>query len=71
MQEWFDGMEDRCGPAVEGGAIALAWSAKGIGFGQVVFYEQNGKLMCDNELMSKEFIKRMLCKMVDDCEMNS
>jgi hypothetical protein len=46
------------------------WSAKGIGFGQFYFYQDKyGVIHCDNECMSKEFIKRILCSMVDQCEL--
>lgn len=66
LQESFEKFEDSCGPAQP---CYFQWSAKGIGFGELYFYEKDGKIYCDNELMGKEFIKRMLCKMVDDCEL--
>jgi hypothetical protein len=47
--------------------FGVNWSAKGIGFGQLYFYTDNGLIYCDNELMDKEFIKQVLCQMVDDC----
>lgn len=43
------------------------WALDGVGFGELYFYVQDGKIYCDNETMDKEFIKKMLCKMVDDC----
>lgn len=47
--------------------FTLNWSTDNIGFGQFRFYEKDGELFCDNEMMSKEFVKRMLCQMVDEC----
>ena len=43
------------------------WGAEGIGFGQLYFYTKDDVVYCDNELMSKEFIKKVLCNMVDEC----
>ena len=73
-------MEDSCVPTqhTEDGSelasINFSWSAKGIGFGSFYFFfkkDENGemKLYCDNECMSKAFIKRMLNHMVDDAIM--
>jgi len=83
IQGMFDSMEDSCSPMgipkdrndEPLGTALLGWSAKGIGFGSFYFYEKkdddgNIKLYCENECMSKEFIKRMLCIMVDDAIMN-
>lgn len=47
--------------------ITLSWCKSGVGFGEFTFYNKKGKIYCNNETMSKEFIKEMLCKMVDDC----
>jgi len=49
-------------------AFRIQWGAKGIGFGEFTFFYRDGKLMCDNECMSKEFVKKALCAMVDNCE---
>lgn len=53
-------------------SFTLCWGKPGMGFGEATFYfsnHENGemKLYCDNECMSKEFIKEMLCTMVDNC----
>ncbi len=45
----------------------INWSVKNIGWGEFYFYNKNGNLHCSNELMSKAFIKDILCKMIDDC----
>lgn len=52
-------------------SAGFRWSASGIGFGQVYFRydEDRDVIYCDNEMMSKEFIKRILCRMVDECEL--
>ncbi len=46
--------------------FVLSWQMKGIGFGQLTFYEKDGKLHCDSERMSKKFIKHILSNMVDE-----
>ena len=50
-------------------SFGLNWSVKGTGFGQFYFYEKDGKICCANENMSKEFIKKVLCTMIDNCEL--
>lgn len=67
LQKFFDSCNNYCKPS---NAVSFNWSAKGTGFGEFYFYEKDGKLMCSNELKSKEFIKLMLCKMVDDCTLD-
>ena len=49
--------------------IYLHWQVSDIGFGEIYIYEQDGKLYCDNELMSKDFIKAAFCKLIDECEL--
>ena len=49
------------------GSIDIGWSVEGIGFGHFYFYEKDGEIHCDNEIMSKEFIKKVLCDFVDQC----
>lgn len=45
--------------------VTVKWTAKGTGFGEFTFYSVDGKLHCQNEMMSKDFIKLMLCLIVD------
>ena len=47
----------------------LNWSAANCGFGQFYFYhdKRDGKIHCSNECKDKEFIKAVLCNMVDNC----
>ncbi len=48
--------------------FGLDWSVTGIGFGQLYFtVDDQGVIHCDSETMGKEFIKMVLCRMVDQC----
>lgn len=47
----------------------VKWRAEGFGFGLLTFNLKNGRLICDNEGMSREFIKRVLNYIVDQCEL--
>ena len=52
----------------DGFGFRLVWNSN-IGFGQFDFTVEKNKpekLWIDNECMSKDFIKEVLCKMVDD-----
>lgn len=46
------------------GPIYMNWG-NSRGFGQLYFYEKDGKIYCDNELLSKDTIKKILCDLVD------
>jgi hypothetical protein len=48
--------------------VGISWSIKGRGFGEYVFYKENGKLKCKSEMDSREEVKRVLCTLVDQCE---
>lgn len=48
------------------GGFDVAWETRGCGFGSLTFYIKDGKLMCDNEGMGRDFIKKVLSKMVDE-----
>jgi hypothetical protein len=67
LEEFFEQFEDCCVPTNTKGVTEFEWSAKGTGFGSFYFFYRDGKLMCDNEIMPKRFIKKMLCNMVDNC----
>jgi len=45
--------------------VIIRWSEKGRGFGEYAFWQRNGKIYCDNEEDSRETVKRILCRMVD------
>lgn len=66
VQAFLDSCENHCEPA---GYVAFQWSMEGVGFGSVGFYVKNEQVHCNNELMSRRFIKDILCQMVDDCVM--
>ena len=42
----------------------ISWSAN-IGFGELVFYKEDGKWYADTECMSKEFCKKVLDAFID------
>jgi hypothetical protein len=48
--------------------ITFAWGIDNFGFGETVFFYDDGVLKCDNETMSKESIKKILCEFVDRAE---
>ena len=55
-------------PDDEAENIMFAWGIEKFGFGTTTFFYKDGKLMCDNETLSKESIKKIMCKFVDDAE---
>ena len=53
----------------KGNGFRLYWESLDIGFGQIdMFYNDELKFTIDSEHMSREFIKAVLCKLVDNCE---
>ena len=48
--------------------IMFAWAIKEFGFGTTTFYYENNKLKCQNETLSKESVKKILCAFVDKAE---
>jgi hypothetical protein len=53
----------------DGGGVEVSWGTKGAGFGTLTFFLQDGKLRCDNQMMGRDFIKRVLCKLVDEMQL--
>lgn len=53
---------------VSGGA-EVSWATKGAGFGTLTFFMKDGKLMCDNQMMGRKFIKRVFCKLIDEMQL--
>lgn len=47
--------------------FTIGWIRNQVGFGQFYFYTQDNKLYCSNEGMRREFIKQVLCELVDQC----
>jgi hypothetical protein len=52
------------------GRFGVEWCTTSAGFGGFDFYTEGGKIRCDSETMSKEFIKSVLCKLVDIAELD-
>ena len=46
--------------------VTLQWCSDK-GFGNFTFYEENGKLICDNECMDRESVKDALMFLGDNC----
>jgi hypothetical protein len=49
--------------------ITISWAVKNVGWGQFTFSQKDDKLFCSSEGMNKEFVKAVLCDMVDLCIM--
>jgi len=48
------------------GGINLQWSAKGIGCGHItMIIDNDGKLVLETECMSKNFVKKAFCALID------
>jgi hypothetical protein len=53
----------------KGNGFRLHWEEPNIGFGQIdLFYNEELNFTIDSEYMSKEFVKAVLNKLVDNCE---
>lgn len=52
--------------------FTIEWSLTGIGIGQFYFYTDptDGKIHIDNECMSRDKIKQVLCEMVNQAILN-
>jgi len=65
LKEMLNKVPDFCEPAAR---ATIAWGVAGIGWGEFTFYiGEDKKVHCLNEIMSKDFLKKQLCKMVDNC----
>jgi hypothetical protein len=49
--------------------VLIQWGVDGCGWGEITFYYEDGKLKVDNECMSKDFLKKILCALVDKAEL--
>lgn len=67
LQEYFNQFENE---VLLHNDFSMDWSWKGVGHGQFYFRLKDGKIEVDNECMSKEFIKKVLCQMVDQAELD-
>ena len=48
------------------GGFDVAWQTKSAGFGHATFYLKKGKLHCSNECMGREFLKAIMCRLVEE-----
>ena len=48
--------------------ICFSWGINSFGFGTTTFFYEDDKLKCDNETLSKDSIKKILCALVDEAE---
>jgi hypothetical protein len=46
----------------------ISWADDNLGFGEIAFYKDNGKLKLDTENMGKDFVKKVLNNLVDNTE---
>lgn len=54
------------------GGVDIHWSAQSAGCGRIVIHINNeGKLMCDSQCLSREFVKSVLCQLVDQMEFDN
>lgn len=62
--DWtLTGVQLECGEH----GFCVCWQTVSAGFGTFDFYfGKDSKVHCDNERLSKDFIKKTLCKLVDD-----
>jgi hypothetical protein len=58
---------DSCNDTVDiDNSFTLSWSKEGVGFGEFRFYKSEDEAIhINNECMGKNFIKNVLCNMVD------
>ena len=62
----YEGLE--INPPIRGcsGALIVEWGCPKIGFGELrIWFNDDDKLCIDTEYMSDEFVKAVLCKLVD------
>jgi hypothetical protein len=46
--------------------VIIQWSTPGVGFGEYTFHYKDGLLHLESEGMSKDAVKEVLCRMVDE-----
>ena len=51
----------------------FSWSKENVGFGDILIFTdpETGEMKCESEMMGKDFVKEMLCLMVDKSEFTS
>ncbi len=48
------------------GGFEVRWATVSAGFGGFSFRLKDGKIYCDNEGCKRDFVKRVMCKLVDE-----
>jgi len=48
--------------------FVVDWGIKGIGFGQIILFTKEGKLILDHECTDKKFAKQVLGSLIDSAE---
>lgn len=51
------------------GGFDIRWETRSCGWGRLTFYVKKGRLFCDNQHMSRRFIKKVLCRLADEVEL--
>lgn len=62
---------EHSGRPPEGPGFLVEWGITNCGFGQLTFFTRDGKLMVDDEHMSKESVMKILEAMYETAQMNS
>jgi hypothetical protein len=48
--------------------VMFSWGIKGFGFGSITFYYEDEKCYCENEGLTKDQVKLLLCEFVDNAK---
>lgn len=52
--------------AIHNGSMVINWGVRDCGFGQCVIQAKDGVMQMSTEMLSKEAIKAIVCKAIDD-----
>ncbi len=54
------------------GGMEVRYITKNAGFGSfTIFADIKGNTICDNEAMDRDFLKKVMCKLIDEAELKS
>jgi len=52
------------------GGVEIRYITKSAGFGAItLFLDKDGNAKCDNEAMGRDFLKKVMCKLIDEAEL--
>jgi hypothetical protein len=51
--------------AFDNSELIIDWAIKNVGFGLISLKSKNGQFIVDSEYMSREFVKKMICRAID------